>query len=648
MATASSCSIPTGAAVDAMSYGADTTAFTPACPDAAAGASLARVPAWQDRDTAADWAVQPIPNPGGPGVAPIPATLTPTATPTATIQPTPTPTSTATVEPDATPTPTITPTVTPTVPAGPWPQVRLNEFLPRPAAVDWDGNGSVDAYDEWIELYSLADSVVDLGGWALDDIPGGSAPYVFPRGTLLAPGGFLVRHRSLTGVALNQDADTVRLLAPDGTAVDSISYSGPRPDASYSRAVDGVGEWTETYPPSPGEPNRPAARTATPTPTPTPTPTATPTATSGAYDLSALRLNEVLPYALTVDWNGDGAVNAEDEWVEIYNRSGAAVELAGWALDDLADGGSPPYPFPPGVGTAYRFPAGVRLAPGAFLVLYRSQTGVALNNEGDTVRLLGPDGAEADSFAYHSARPDRSYSRTADGTGNWTETYPPSPGQGNRPAASTPTPTATPTVTPFPAGVTLNELLADPAQVDWDGDGTADFNDEWIELHNTTAATVYLGGWAVADDSKAYTLPLGAAIYSHGYLLLFRGQTHLALGDSGDRVSLLRPDGSVADAFEYTTAAGADRSYCRLPDGVGVWTTRVRGHARRGQSTADRADARSRRTRRGSTRRIITGQRLPGGQHRGRSRRGRGHDRQSDGRPHLPAGTARPLQLHPG
>ena len=104
--------------------------------------------------------------------------------------------------------------------------------------MDWDGNGQADAYDEWIEITNLGPGVVDLGGWALDDIlGGGSRAYIFPPGTLLEPGDFLVRYRSTTGVALNQDADTANLLAPDGSVADSFSYTNPGRDASYSRAV---------------------------------------------------------------------------------------------------------------------------------------------------------------------------------------------------------------------------------------------------------------------------------------------------------------------------------------------------------------------------------------------------------------------------
>jgi hypothetical protein len=382
---------PDGAQVDAMSYGSDTGVFSPPCPDVPEGASLARVPASWDTDTAFDWAAQSVPNPGGPGVAPTPTSIhttqptstaiaSPTATstatstgqptpspsvtpsasptasrtatatgepatntPTATFAPTSTPTGTGTVEATETPTPTSTPT--PLAVSA----IRLNEVLPRPYAVDWDGDGVADPYDAWIELVNMEPQAVDLGGWALDDMAnGGTSPYVFPEGAIVGPGGFLAVYRSTTGIALNQDADTARLLAPGGAEVDIFSYANPQPDQSYSRATDGTGEWIETYPPSPGQPNRSTTPTPSPSstttgsPTPTGTPTEevtatasptmtgsptwtattapsltwTPTATPTAAVHWRIRLNEVLPRPYAIDWDGDGVSDAYDEWFE--------------------------------------------------------------------------------------------------------------------------------------------------------------------------------------------------------------------------------------------------------------------------------------------------------------------------------------------
>jgi hypothetical protein len=52
-----------GTEIDAISYGADTYAFTPACPDVSEGHSLERYPIQQDTNTAGDFRDQTNPGP---------------------------------------------------------------------------------------------------------------------------------------------------------------------------------------------------------------------------------------------------------------------------------------------------------------------------------------------------------------------------------------------------------------------------------------------------------------------------------------------------------------------------------------------------------------------------------------------------------
>jgi DNA/RNA endonuclease YhcR with UshA esterase domain len=296
---------------------------------------------------------------------------------------------------------------------------------------------------------------VDLGGWVLDDEPEvgaagseGTAPYIIPAGTIIEAGGFVVLYRSETGVALNNDGDEVRLLGPDGLVLDSFTYDTAERDGSWSRTVDGGGEWTLGYPPSPGRSNQPA----------TPTPTATP------YPLGIV-LNEFLPAPRDVDWDGDGSANLYDEWIELTNTSGQIVDLGGWVLDDEPEGmaasvqGSSPY----------AIPAGTMIEPGGFLVFYRRETGVVLNNDGDEVRLLGPDGALLDGIVYDRAAGDGSWSRTVDGSGVWTDTYPPSPGGPNIPPPPTATPTVTPTRAPGEGPVRRIRISAETARYKYAG-----------------------------------------------------------------------------------------------------------------------------------------------------------------------------------
>ncbi len=380
---------------------------------------------------------------------------TPTKTPTPTSPPTSVPTLTLTNTATATQTPTSAP-ATPSPPS-PAPPIVINEFLPAPAGtVDWDGDGVADANDEWVELYNPLDREVDISGWQLDDEDGGSPPYTIPAGRVLPPKGFLVLYKRETGISLNNSGDSVRLLDPNGNLIDTITYPAVhRTDKhSWSRTVDGGSTWTDTYPPSPNAPNKPATDTPTPTreptqpppPTTTPTPTAFPspipspsptfTATPTPPPVPFVAINEFLPApAGTVDWDGNGIADASDEWIELYNPNAIPVDLSHWQIDD-SSGGSPPY----------TFPKGFILGSHTFTVLYRQTTGLVLNNGGDEITLRAPDGQVIDHISYPRVeRTDAtSWSRDRDGTGAWVDTYPPSPGRSNQPATPTPTPTVTP------------------------------------------------------------------------------------------------------------------------------------------------------------------------------------------------------------
>jgi len=187
------------------------------------------------------------------------STPKPTGTPTLTQRPTATPTATLTpscmATPTASPTATDTPTATPTalIPCS----VCLSEFLPAPGSeVDWDGDGRADQYDEWIELYNNLDRDVDLVGWALDDAAAsGSHPHVFPLGTVLGAGEYRAFFWRTTAVTLNNEGDSVRLLAPNGEAMESATYKATEYDVGYSRARPCSGPWVMNWLPTPGEAN---------------------------------------------------------------------------------------------------------------------------------------------------------------------------------------------------------------------------------------------------------------------------------------------------------------------------------------------------------------------------------------------------------
>jgi len=125
-----------------------------------------------------------------------------------------------------------------------------------------------------------------------------------------------------------------------------------------------------------------------------------------------------------------------------------------------------------------------------------------------------------------------------------------------------------------PEPLVINEILPAPHDIDWDGDGTADYHDEWIELFNPTAQAVGLGGWQLSDSSgNIYNLPLDMTIPAHGYVVIYYAQSGLSLNNSSDTLRLIHPNGAVIDSVSYDYSAGYDETWCRLPNGSGSWLT---------------------------------------------------------------------------
>lgn len=122
--------------------------------------------------------------------------------------------------------------------------IHISEFMPNPVGSDEEG--------EWIEIYNNSDKVVDLSGWKIDDEEGGSTPFTINKNTLINPKDYLVFKRPQTNLALNNDADEVRLFHPDGVLIENISYTAVAEGESYAR-INNQWQWTTT--PTPGAEN---------------------------------------------------------------------------------------------------------------------------------------------------------------------------------------------------------------------------------------------------------------------------------------------------------------------------------------------------------------------------------------------------------
>lgn len=119
--------------------------------------------------------------------------------------------------------------------------VTFNEVHYNPTLAQTSG--------EWIELKNQNSTNVDLSGWRLD----GGADFVFPAGTVIAGGGYLVvaenpaalmAAHGITGVlgpllnSLDNDGESVTLKNNNGRRMDEISYNDKQP---WPVAADGSG-----------------------------------------------------------------------------------------------------------------------------------------------------------------------------------------------------------------------------------------------------------------------------------------------------------------------------------------------------------------------------------------------------------------------
>ena len=124
--------------------------------------------------------------------------------------------------------------------------IIVNEFLPNPEGKDSEG--------EWIELFNSSNESVNLSGWFLDDIEGGSKAYEIPLGTLIAPNSYLIFNIQDTKINLNNTGDSVRLLDSQKMVADYVEYASEAKDDVAYALFENIWQWTDI--PTPGASNK--------------------------------------------------------------------------------------------------------------------------------------------------------------------------------------------------------------------------------------------------------------------------------------------------------------------------------------------------------------------------------------------------------
>jgi len=120
-----------------------------------------------------------------------------------------------------------------------------------------------------------------------------------------------------------------------------------------------------------------------------------------------IQLSEIMP-------NPEGSDSAE--WIELYNKGNSQQDLAGFALQDNST-------------RVFTFGEQI-IAPSQYLLIYKNQSGISLNNTGgDAVKLYSPDGELLDQVEYaNTAGEGKSLARREN---NFEWTVEPTPGKAN-------------------------------------------------------------------------------------------------------------------------------------------------------------------------------------------------------------------------
>lgn len=242
------------------------------------------------------------------------------------------------------------------------------------------------------------------------------------------------------------------------------------------------------------------------------------------------------------------------EYIELHNGSQLSQDISGWVLDDIESGGSAPY----------SIPTGTVLMSDEYLAIYTDSPHVSLNDAGDHVRLVRPDGVVQDDVVYTGSTRGYSYNRTDDAQYEQSSFLTPNAANQLLPSPSpSVTPTPTPSISPasiLPTPVPLysdrifiNEFLPNPKGDDGVG--------EFIELINVSSEPVDISEWILDDvgdaGSAPFSIPDETVIPGNGFVVFYRPLTKISLNNDSDHVRLIRPDGVAQDDVLYVGTSEA-------------------------------------------------------------------------------------------
>ena len=287
-------------------------------------------------------------------------------------------------------------------------QIIITEVMSQNRTTIADANGE---FNDYIEIYNEGSTTVDLSGYKLSDDVNNIGKWTFPEVTI-DPGQYLLIFASgkeyseggdlQANFRISSLEETIVLSNPLGLIADSVTVKEVGTDWSYSRLTGQDGsytdEWAATEKPTPGLVNTSDGFASF--------------MQTNVVTVGQVVINEVMVSNGSVLQEADGEYY---DWIELYNRGDADIDLTGYSLSD--DQNNP---------SQWKFD-GKTLGAGQYLVVMASgetagtdtqfnylHTNFRLSGSGEVIALYDPNGILQDRLILTEIPKDISIGRQSD------------------------------------------------------------------------------------------------------------------------------------------------------------------------------------------------------------------------------------------
>lgn len=270
--------------------------------------------------------------------------------------------------------------------------------------------------DEWIELYNNANSPVNLENWVLKAVDG--TPEINLSGIIPANGFFLLERtddntiRDIPadwvgsfGYGLNNQGEKLELKDSSGNLIDVVDCSSGwfTGDNKTNQTMERINPLITT-----DSSNWQTSKNSGGTPKAGNSVLTQYEPETKESQESKQKEEQIQTYPTGIIFNeilpSPEGPDAENEWIEIFNKNDFNVDLSSWKIKDSI-----------GTVTTYTFPENTTIKSQSYLIVLRPETKIILNNDIDSLNLIQPNNKTIDVVSYEKAPRGESYNLTDSG-----------------------------------------------------------------------------------------------------------------------------------------------------------------------------------------------------------------------------------------